>query len=49
MEFRVGVSLSDVMAEGEQICGDDINVAARSFFRHEGKIKEGVQLFAYAP
>ena len=29
MEFRVGVNLGDVMAEGEQIYGDGVNVAAR--------------------
>src|SRR5260370_37756716 len=29
MEFRIGVNLSDVMAEGDQIYGDGINVAAR--------------------
>ena len=29
MEFRIGVNLGDVMAEGDQIYGDGINVAAR--------------------
>src|SRR5207302_11510256 len=29
MEFRIGVNLGDVMAEGEQIYGDGVNVAAR--------------------
>jgi hypothetical protein len=29
MEFRIGVNLGDVMLEGEQICGDGVNVAAR--------------------
>ena len=29
MEFRIGVNLSDVMVEGEQIYGDGVNVAAR--------------------
>jgi class 3 adenylate cyclase len=27
MESRIGVNLGDVIADGEQICGDDINVA----------------------
>lgn len=31
IEFRIGVNLGDVMADGEQICGDDVNVAARIF------------------
>jgi adenylate cyclase len=31
MEFRIGVNLSDVMADGEQIYGDGVNVAARIF------------------
>ena len=29
MEFRIGVNLGDVMAEGEDLLGDGINVAAR--------------------
>lgn len=29
MEFRIGVNLGDVIAEGEQIYGDGVNVAAR--------------------
>jgi TolB-like protein/class 3 adenylate cyclase/Tfp pilus assembly protein PilF len=29
MEFRIGVNLGDVMAEGEQIYGDGVNIAAR--------------------
>jgi adenylate cyclase len=29
MEFRIGVNLGDVMAEGAQIYGDGFNVAAR--------------------
>ena len=29
MEFRIGVNLGDVMAEGAQIYGDGVNVAAR--------------------
>jgi adenylate cyclase len=29
MEFRIGVNLGDVMAQGEQIYGDGVNVAAR--------------------
>jgi adenylate cyclase len=29
MEFRIGVNLGDVMAEGDQIYGDGVNVAAR--------------------
>jgi class 3 adenylate cyclase len=29
MEFRIGVNLGDVMAEGKQIYGDGVNVAAR--------------------
>jgi TolB-like protein/class 3 adenylate cyclase len=29
MEFRIGVNLGDVMAEGEQIYGSGVNVAAR--------------------
>ena len=29
MEFRIGVNLGDVMAEGDRIYGDGINVAAR--------------------
>src|SRR5690348_10691643 len=29
MQFRIGVNLGDVMAEGEQIYGDGVNVAAR--------------------
>jgi len=29
MEFRIGVNSGDVMAEGEQIYGDGVNVAAR--------------------
>jgi adenylate cyclase len=29
MEFRIGVNLGEVMAEGDQIYGDGINVAAR--------------------
>ena len=29
MEFRIGVNLGDVLAEGEQIYGDGVNVAAR--------------------
>src|SRR5690242_10134798 len=29
MEFRIGVNLGDVVEEGEQIFGDEINVAAR--------------------
>jgi len=29
MEFRIGVNLGDVVAEGEQIYGDGVNVAAR--------------------
>src|SRR4029077_3127712 len=29
MEFRMGVTLADVMVEGEQIYGDGVNVAAR--------------------
>jgi adenylate cyclase len=29
MEFRIGVNLGDVMAEGQQIYGDGVNVAAR--------------------
>jgi adenylate cyclase len=29
MQFRIGVNLGDVMAQGEQIYGDGVNVAAR--------------------
>ncbi len=29
MEFRIGVSLGDVLVEGERIYGDGVNVAAR--------------------
>jgi TolB-like protein/class 3 adenylate cyclase/predicted Zn-dependent protease len=29
MEFRIGLNVGDVMAEGEQIYGDGVNVAAR--------------------
>src|SRR4029077_1525314 len=29
MEFRMGVTLADVMVDGEQIYGDGVNVAAR--------------------
>jgi adenylate cyclase len=29
MEFRIGVNLGDVMAEGEDLLGDGVNVAAR--------------------
>src|ERR1700732_2341676 len=29
MEFRIGVTLGDVMVDGEQIYGDGVNVAAR--------------------
>jgi adenylate cyclase len=29
MEFRIGINLGEVMAEGEQIYGDGVNVAAR--------------------
>ena len=29
MEFRIGINLGDVMAEGEDILGDAVNVAAR--------------------
>jgi len=29
MEFRIGINLSDVMVDGEQIYGDGVNVAAR--------------------
>jgi len=29
MEFRIGVNLGDVIAEGEQIYGHRVNLAAR--------------------
>jgi adenylate cyclase len=29
MEFRIGINLGDVMADGEQIYGDGVNIAAR--------------------
>jgi adenylate cyclase len=29
IEFRVGINLGDVIAEGEDIFGDEVNVAAR--------------------
>src|SRR5438093_13675131 len=29
IEFRVGINLGDVMAEGEDIFGDGVNIAAR--------------------
>ena len=29
MEFRIGINLGDVIAEGERIYGDGINIAAR--------------------
>src|SRR5260221_5386176 len=29
MEFRIGISLGDVIVEGEQIYGDGVNIAAR--------------------
>jgi len=29
MEFRIGINLGDVMAEGERIYGDGVNIAAR--------------------
>jgi class 3 adenylate cyclase len=27
MEFRVGINFGDVLADGEQTCGDSFNVA----------------------
>jgi TolB-like protein/class 3 adenylate cyclase/thioredoxin-like negative regulator of GroEL len=29
MEFRIGINLGDVIEEGERICGDGVNIAAR--------------------
>jgi class 3 adenylate cyclase len=29
MEFRIGINLGDVMAEGQDLLGDGVNVAAR--------------------
>jgi adenylate cyclase len=29
MDFRIGISLGDVIEEGEQIYGDGVNIAAR--------------------
>src|ERR1700758_1926391 len=29
MEFRIGVNLGDVIVDGQQIYGDEVNVAAR--------------------
>src|SRR5207244_11222447 len=29
MEFRIGISLGDVIAEGERLYGDGVNIAAR--------------------
>jgi TolB-like protein/class 3 adenylate cyclase/Flp pilus assembly protein TadD len=29
MEFRIGVNLGDVIEDGEKICGDGVNIAAR--------------------
>ena len=29
MEFRIGINLGDVIAEGERIYGDGVNIAAR--------------------
>jgi len=29
MEFRIGINVGDVVAEGEQLYGDGVNVAAR--------------------
>ena len=29
MEYRIGINLGDVMVDGESICGDGVNIAAR--------------------
>jgi adenylate cyclase len=29
MEFRIGINLGDVIEEGDRICGDGVNIAAR--------------------
>ena len=29
MLFRIGINLGDVIQEGERICGDGVNIAAR--------------------
>ena len=33
IEFRIGINLGDVIAEGEDIYGDGVNIAARSMLR----------------
>jgi class 3 adenylate cyclase len=40
MESRIGVNLGDVIADGEQIRSDGVNVAA-SIFDMRGKSKRG--------
>jgi adenylate cyclase len=46
LQFRIGINLGDILAEGDDVFGDGVNVAARLEASHSHRSKFLTRLFA---